>query len=200
MWTFEGTGEVTVNLFTLYSMELVVGLRPWTHPWLLRHRAKASHYLENPGPDRWSRWTSDPGLALWLYAHLQRMCAGDARDVMVCGGVGVIVWCACVGLDGSSSSVFSRSGTHAAARARCASFPRHPLSWWVRQVYDADRAGWPSEAGACRDLFVRLCSQVSARDLRPFFHATWGMPLSACLLAEHWPFPPEDGLASWALP
>jgi hypothetical protein len=31
-WTFRGTGEVTVNLFTLYSHEKIQKVIPWQHP------------------------------------------------------------------------------------------------------------------------------------------------------------------------
>ena len=67
--------QVTVNLFTLYTMERVVGIQPVCHPWLLRHRRKAADYViareKKPAKKRWEVWKSDPGLALWLYAQLQ---------------------------------------------------------------------------------------------------------------------------------
>ncbi len=48
MWTFEGTGEVTVNWFSLYTMQQLIGIEPWTHPWLKPHKAKIAEYLKKP--------------------------------------------------------------------------------------------------------------------------------------------------------
>ncbi|CAF4539274.1 unnamed protein product, partial [Rotaria magnacalcarata] len=33
-WTFDGTGEVTVNIFTLHAMNIICHIQPWIHPWL----------------------------------------------------------------------------------------------------------------------------------------------------------------------
>jgi len=69
-WTFEGTTEVTVNLFTLYAMEHVHGIRPAQHPWikeglpaLKKHIAKGSPFEE---------WKKDPRLGLITYILLQQ--------------------------------------------------------------------------------------------------------------------------------
>ncbi len=69
-WTFAGTGEVTCNLFTLYTMESMVGIEPWKHPWLEAQKDKARRYLAGEG--RFEQWQSDPGLALVMYAQIQR--------------------------------------------------------------------------------------------------------------------------------
>ena len=67
-WTFEGTGEVTVNIFTLYGMETIFQRKPWIHPWLQDYFEAAVDYL-NEGAD-FKKWKSDPGVALFLYAQL----------------------------------------------------------------------------------------------------------------------------------
>ncbi len=69
-WTFAGTGEVTNNLFTLYAMDLVVGIEPWQHPWLETQKAKEGPYLE--GGAEFPAWQRDPGLALVFFARIQR--------------------------------------------------------------------------------------------------------------------------------
>eukprot|EP00055_Hartaetosiga_balthica_P005049 m.14186 g.14186 ORF g.14186 m.14186 type:complete len:811 (-) comp4271_c0_seq1:243-2675(-) len=78
-WTFEGTGEVTVNFFTLYSMDKVVGILPWHHPWLQRHKRKASLFLKDTDNDgnRFRTWQQDPGLALCTFASLQHVFGWD---------------------------------------------------------------------------------------------------------------------------
>ncbi len=68
-WTFAGTGEVTCNLFSLYSMHEVCGIEPWEHPWLVGHRKAAEEYLAT-GAD-FETWKRKPGVALMTYAELQ---------------------------------------------------------------------------------------------------------------------------------
>lgn len=71
-WTFEGTGEVTVNLFSMYVFETVVGI-PFDqgHP-AIRDRAKreerARAFRERGAP--FAEWKSDPFLALTTYIEL----------------------------------------------------------------------------------------------------------------------------------
>ena len=71
-WTFEGTGEVTNNLFTLYIIDTVVGKRPsyrvrWTDEEILvnfrKHRTAGAPF---------EKWKSDPFLALTMYVQLQK--------------------------------------------------------------------------------------------------------------------------------
>lgn len=69
-WTFEGTGEVTCNLFTLYVMETVCR-KPSGHEAMApeeRGRKKKAH-LE-AGAD-FARWKADPFLALIPYAEMR---------------------------------------------------------------------------------------------------------------------------------
>jgi hypothetical protein len=70
-WTFSGTGEVTVNLFSLYSYEHQIGkpigetrreMRPE-----VRAAAKARH-IEAGAP--FEQWQRDPFLALGMYVEL----------------------------------------------------------------------------------------------------------------------------------
>ncbi len=68
-WTFDGTGEVTVNLFTLYCMEKVCGLKP-------RQTRMGSQGIQK-SVKKWmdegrsfEKWKSDPFMALELYVRL----------------------------------------------------------------------------------------------------------------------------------
>jgi len=70
-WTFDGAGEVTVNLFTLYVFEKLCGKKP----------REANNCLAMPQRDQslkmylatrdFSKWQRDPGLALLMYVQLQ---------------------------------------------------------------------------------------------------------------------------------
>jgi hypothetical protein len=69
-WTFNGTGEVTVNLFSLYIMETVCG-KPMNqgHPALAeRERLVAKHKAKGVSFDHWK---NDPFLALVMYQQLR---------------------------------------------------------------------------------------------------------------------------------
>lgn len=67
-WTFEGTTEVTCNIFTLHAMEAVSGQKPWIHSWLQGQLSKTYSYLRN-GAD-FEEWKDSPGVALFVYAQL----------------------------------------------------------------------------------------------------------------------------------
>lgn len=71
-WTFEGTGEVTNNVLTLYVFEKLCGMK-WTespHPALSREkcRERLNKYLV--GGARFDEWKRDPFLALYMYIQL----------------------------------------------------------------------------------------------------------------------------------
>lgn len=71
MWTFGGTGEVTVNLFTLYTFEKVCGLPPaeargFTPEKMLSDMRK---HAELGAP--FEKWKSDPFLALTMYVQMK---------------------------------------------------------------------------------------------------------------------------------
>ena len=78
-WTFEGTVEVTVNLFTLYVFEFLCGTPATSayHEWAGDHtRAKIERYdFKNPDFELWKR---EPGLALFMYVQLQEAFGWDA--------------------------------------------------------------------------------------------------------------------------
>ncbi|ESO02575.1 hypothetical protein HELRODRAFT_150637, partial [Helobdella robusta] len=67
-WTFEGTGEVTVNIFTLYAMKQIGNMETWIHPWLKKHVEAGIKYV-NHGAD-FNTWKKEPGTALLIYAQL----------------------------------------------------------------------------------------------------------------------------------
>lgn len=75
-WTFEGTSEVTVNIFTLYGMQTMCHIPAWIHPWLQKQFNAAFKYLK-AGAD-FAKWKRGPGLALVVYAQLAHHFTWDA--------------------------------------------------------------------------------------------------------------------------
>jgi hypothetical protein len=77
-WTFEGTGEVTVNLFTLYVMEKVCGIPSKQTRRVLGpgREAKLRAYFADGAP--FSGWKRDPFLALIMYVQLVEEFGWDA--------------------------------------------------------------------------------------------------------------------------
>lgn len=68
-WTFEGTTEVTCNLFALYVLEHVVGLPVATgHEALVERARRAAEHVRAGAP--FAKWKSDPFLALSMYTQL----------------------------------------------------------------------------------------------------------------------------------
>jgi hypothetical protein len=76
-WTFDGTGEVTVNLFTLYVFDTVCGLGITGHPaFTPEARAeKLTKYFANGA--KFEGWKNDPFLALIMYIQLQEAFGWD---------------------------------------------------------------------------------------------------------------------------
>jgi hypothetical protein len=77
-WTFDGTGEVTVNLFTLYTYEHLVGI-----PTLANERGSVAFVREELRKYDWdapdfAQWRSDPFLALAMYVQLQHAFGWEA--------------------------------------------------------------------------------------------------------------------------
>lgn len=71
-WTFDGTGEVTVNLFSMYITEKVVG-KPLTsgHDAIQNRADREKRTQEHlAAGSKFERWTSDPFLALEMYIQL----------------------------------------------------------------------------------------------------------------------------------
>ncbi|MGB0953434.1 MAG: M60 family metallopeptidase [Planctomycetota bacterium] len=69
-WTFGGTGEVTNNLFSLHSGEVMSGIEPWQNPWLQNQKMAGRAYLRD-GAD-FNVWKRKPGIALLCYAQIQK--------------------------------------------------------------------------------------------------------------------------------
>jgi hypothetical protein len=78
-WTFDGAGEVTENLFSLYVMEKACGLPPLSGHGAVtpKARAKAVAAYFAAGPD-FARWKQDPFLGLEMYMQLQEAFGWDA--------------------------------------------------------------------------------------------------------------------------
>ena len=81
-WTFDGTVEVTVNLFTLYVFEFLCGT-PVTGDFHGHHGSRAEmmalYDFDNPDFELWKR---EPFLALVMYAQMQQEFGWDAyREV-----------------------------------------------------------------------------------------------------------------------
>lgn len=70
-WTFGGTGEVTVNFFTLYNLERVCGLTPrQTRMGEAKLQAKVCKWAAEGKPH--DAWCDDPFLALETFVRLQQ--------------------------------------------------------------------------------------------------------------------------------
>lgn len=68
-WTFDGTTEVTCNLFALYVLQHVCGLKEVGGHEALSERAKKAADHVRAGA-KFSTWKADPFLALAMYVHL----------------------------------------------------------------------------------------------------------------------------------
>lgn len=70
LWTFDGTVEVTVNLFTLYAYDRVVGSRPADRRFDAEQCLKVYQEFSKKGKG-FGRWSDEPFTALAMYAQLQ---------------------------------------------------------------------------------------------------------------------------------
>ena len=78
LWVFDGTTEVTVNLFSLYVMEKVCGFKIGGHPAVEKStREKAMTKYMADGAD-FEKWKSDPFLALAMYIQMQQAFGWDS--------------------------------------------------------------------------------------------------------------------------
>jgi hypothetical protein len=78
-WTFEGTVEVTCNLFTLYIYDQVLGIPPRRARDVLedpKRSSKIEKYLQDGA--EFSQWQRDPFLALIMYVQLQEAFGWEA--------------------------------------------------------------------------------------------------------------------------
>ena len=73
-WTFDGTGEVTVNLFTLYVHEFLCGIgvadAGWPEPGGLTSPGDLQLRRQDFEKQHLARWESEPSLGLLMYAQL----------------------------------------------------------------------------------------------------------------------------------
>ncbi|CAF4569935.1 unnamed protein product [Rotaria sp. Silwood2] len=69
-WTFAGSVEVTVNIFTLHAMDTVCHIQPWIHSWLRDQISDIKKYIENGS--KFHAWKNSPGVGLFVYAQLVR--------------------------------------------------------------------------------------------------------------------------------
>jgi len=72
LWTFDGTVEVTCNIFTLYILETVCGVKDAERARVLNDEgtAKRKRYLAEGA--NFNKWKADPFLALQMYAMIKR--------------------------------------------------------------------------------------------------------------------------------
>lgn len=69
-WTFGGTGEVTVNLFTLYSFEVMYGMKVRDHFSFTAESSKKKRDAHFAAGSPLEKWKSDAFLALTMYVDL----------------------------------------------------------------------------------------------------------------------------------
>jgi len=70
VWTFNGTDEVTCNIFTLYTMDSLCNLKPWIHSWLRNNLDNTERFLKD-GAD-YEKWKRSASIALFVYAQIAR--------------------------------------------------------------------------------------------------------------------------------
>ena len=70
-WTFQGTGEVTNNVFVLYALDVLCGRKDWAegHDALKKRAKRTEAYLAKGA--QFEEWCGDPFLALGMYVELQ---------------------------------------------------------------------------------------------------------------------------------
>lgn len=66
-WTPSGTGEVTVNIFSLLASQIALGKSPKYAPWLVGQKNSALKFLSGTSPDIWKQ---DAGVVLFPYAQV----------------------------------------------------------------------------------------------------------------------------------
>lgn len=67
-WTFEGTVEVTCNIFTLHAMEIITKTKPLDTEWVQKQSNNVQKYLDQNAP--FTIWKESPGVALMIYAQV----------------------------------------------------------------------------------------------------------------------------------
>jgi hypothetical protein len=79
-WTFDGTVEVTCNLFSLFCAQMVHGRTDDAHPALAKARRDAASYKRRPS---FETWKADPFLALDSYRDLIDAFGWDAVKAVI---------------------------------------------------------------------------------------------------------------------
>jgi hypothetical protein len=77
-WTFNGTGEVTNNMFAVYVFEKEFGITQSQHPALVPVKMQERLLKYIAGGADFEKWKSDPFLALTMYIELQQAFGWDA--------------------------------------------------------------------------------------------------------------------------
>ncbi len=78
-WTFGGTGEVTVNLFSMYLFEKIAGVKPGDPKGRMQKegiKKQVRQYFAKPRD--FSQWKRKPFLALYMYYQMQQGFGWDA--------------------------------------------------------------------------------------------------------------------------
>lgn len=76
-WTFDGTVEVTCNLFTLYVHDMVCDIpRTTSKKWLSDHQDAIAKHIALGAP--FERWKSEPFTALAMYMQMQQEFGWDS--------------------------------------------------------------------------------------------------------------------------
>ncbi len=73
---FDGTVEVTVNIFTLHAMDTLCDLPVWIHSWLKDQIPDTQKYISHDS--KFDKWKENPGVALFIYAQLAREYGWDS--------------------------------------------------------------------------------------------------------------------------
>lgn len=69
-WTFDGTIEVTCNLFSLFVQERLTGVKPMDSRQLAPQRKQVEEFFARGAP--FEQWKQRPFLALYMYAQIQQ--------------------------------------------------------------------------------------------------------------------------------
>lgn len=72
VWTFDGTVEVTNNVYTLYMFEIACGKKPANDERFDAATRTKRWKEQQDRPDAFARWKSDPFMALMLYVDIQQ--------------------------------------------------------------------------------------------------------------------------------
>lgn len=73
---FDGTGEVTTNIFVLYVLDIIYHIRSGIYEWKSQQISEARTYLQNGA--QFTEWKKMPLLALTIYIQLVREFGWDS--------------------------------------------------------------------------------------------------------------------------